>query len=163
MTYNPYHTDHPHVEIRQTSKGRGVFATHDVAPGTLIAEFVGELIISDYATTVPEDVVDHVIQVGLREFVSAKGRLAEIINHSCGPNSGIKNLNQVVTAYPVKAGEEITWDYRCSENSDWVLEHCLCGADRCTGRVGNFDSLPEEFKKEYVSKGMVSKWIRNYI
>jgi len=157
--YNPYPTDNPNVIVKNTPKGRGVFATRNIPAGVLIAEFVGELIISDLATTVPADVVDHVIQVGPKEFISAKGRLAEIINHSCDPNCGIQNLTQVVTAYPVKAGDEITWDYRCSENSDWVLEQCLCGAERCTGRVNNYESLPDNFRAEYLQKGMISEWI----
>ncbi|MEP4052510.1 MAG: hypothetical protein ABJN22_09720 [Litorimonas sp.] len=59
----------------------------------------------------------------------------------------------------IKSGEQLTWGYRCSENSNWVLQNCLCNSDRCTGSVANFDSLPAKMKSEYLSKSMVSEWI----
>jgi len=157
--YNPHITDNSNVIIQETHKGLGVFATKDIPARTLIAEFIGKVYMSDLATEVPARMVDHVIQIGQTTFLHAENRLAEFINHSCRPNCGIKNLTQVVTTVPIKIGDEVTWDYRCSENSNWVLENCLCGADRCTGIVGNFDSLPEVIKKEYLTNGMVSEWI----
>ena len=157
--YNPHSTDNSNVIVKETAKGLGVFARTDIPTQTLIAQFIGKVYTSNFATEVPARMVDHVIQIGPKTFLHAEERLAELINHSCRPNCGIKNLTQVVTAFPIKTGEEVTWDYRCSENSDWVLENCLCGSDRCTGIVGNFDSLPEDIKKEYLTNGMVSEWI----
>jgi len=157
--YSPLPNDNPDVIVKKTVKGRGVFAARDISVGSLIAEFVGEMYESEFETRLPARMVDHVIQVGPISYVFAEGRLAELVNHSCDPNCGIRNLTQIFAAYPIKAGEEITWDYRCSENSDWVLPECLCGAKRCTGRIGNFDSLPDDMVAQYLSKGMVSEWL----
>lgn len=161
--YSPYPTDHPFVEIRQTAKGAGVFATKDIPAGTLIAEFIGNTYISKTATSVPPSMVDHVVQVGEFEYVHARNRLAEYVNHSCDPCAGIKNLTQIVTRRTVLAGEEITWDYAMTEMSDWRLENCLCGVERCRGTVGSFLLLPENVKQEYLTAGIVSAWIRKFL
>jgi len=47
-----------------------------------------------------------------------------------------------------------------TEMSDWKLGNCLCGAQRCRGIVGSFLDLPENIKREYLAKGIVSDWIR---
>lgn len=161
--HNPYPTDHPFVDIRQTAKGAGVFATKAIPAGTLIAEFVGDIYTSETATGVPQSMVDHVVQVGENKFVHARNRLAEFVNHSCDPCAGIKNLIQIVTIRPIIAGEEITWDYAMTEMSDWRLENCLCGVERCRGTVGSFLLLPESVKQEYLAAGIVSAWIRKFL
>lgn len=157
--YDPHITDHPHVHVLQTSKGRGVFAVSDIPTGALIADFIGAIYSSTAATKLPPVMVDHALQIGPTQFVHAYNRLAEIINHSCDPCAGIHNLTQVVTIRDVRKGEEITWDYAMTEMSDWRLDDCLCGSGRCRGTVGSFLDLPDAIKQEYLSKGIVSDWI----
>jgi SET domain-containing protein len=158
--HNPFITDNPHVEIRQTEKGRGVFALRDIPTGHLIAEFVGNIFESDLATQLPAKMVDHALQISPTKYVYAENRLAEIINHSCDPNCGINSLTKVVSIKGIRSDEEITWDYAMTEMSDWKLENCLCGTKRCRGTVGSFLDLPEDVKQECLTKGIVSGWIR---
>ena len=157
--FNPHNTNHPHVQIRQTSKGRGVFAIQDIPQGALIAEFFGDVFLSNAASKLPSVMVDHALQIGPTQYVHAPNSLAEIINHSCDPCAGIHNFKQVVTIRDVQKGEEITWDYAMTEMSDWRLDNCLCGSSRCRGTIGSFLDLPNEVKQEYLSKGIVSEWI----
>jgi len=158
--HNPFITDNPHVEVRQTEKGRGVFALKDIPAGQLIAEFVGNIYESDLATQLPTKMVNHALQISPTQYMYAENRLAEIINHSCDPNCGINSLTKVVSIKCIRSGEEITWDYAMTEMSDWKLGNCLCGAQRCRGIVGSFLDLPENIKREYLAKGIVSDWIR---
>lgn len=158
--HNPHPTDHQFVEIRQTLKGAGVFATKYIPSGELIADFIGDHYTSDTATGFPDIMVNHVVQIAEFKYIHAHNRLAEFINHSCDPCAGIKNLTQVVTIRPILADEEITWDYAMTEMNDWRMDNCLCGKERCRGTVGSFLLLPEQVKQEYLEKDIVSKWIR---
>jgi len=156
----PLPTDCSSVRVRPNGKlGLAVFATEDIPANTRIAVFTGETYKSDTALGLPEIMRDHAIQIGPKEYVFGYKGLAHCLCHSCDPNCGIRNLTEIFTVRDIMAGEQLTWDYRCSENSDWVLETCLCGTERCTGIVKNFHSLPEKMKTEYLSKSMVSEWI----
>ena len=156
----PLPTDNKNVIVKPNGRlGLAVFATAPISKESRIAIFTGETYKSETALGLPEIMRDHAIQVGRDEFVFGYKGLAHCVCHSCDPNCGIRNLTEIYAAKDIAEGEQITWDYRCSENSNWVLETCLCGSDRCTGSVKNFDSLPASFKKEYLSKDMVSEWI----
>ena len=153
-------TDHTAVIVTpQKGLGLAAFAKQNIAAGTRIAVFTGETYLSDTALGLPSIMRDHAIQVGPREFVFGYKGLAHCLCHSCNPNCGIRNLTEIFAVRDIAKGEQLTWDYRCSENSNWILEKCLCGADRCTGTVANFDSLSPDMKSEYLSKSMVSEWI----
>lgn len=153
-------TDCLSVDVHPNGKlGLAVFATEDIPANTRIAVFTGETYRSDTALGLPEVMRDHAIQTGPKEYVFGYKGLAHCLCHSCDPNCGIRHLTEIFTVKDVSAGEQLTWDYRCSENSNWVLETCLCGTDRCTGTVKNFDSLPNKMRTEYLSKSMVSEWI----
>jgi len=156
----PLPTDNNNVIVKSNGKlGLAVFATAPIAKGSRIAVFTGEKYQSETALGLPEIMRDHAIQTGPEEFVFGYKGLAHCVCHSCEPNCGIRNLTEIFAIRDIAEEEQITWDYRCSENSNWVLDECLCGSERCTGFVGNFDSLSARFKKEYLSKGMVSSWL----
>lgn len=147
------------ADFQNYTRGLAVFATAPIPKGSRITVFTGETYQSETALGVPEIMRNHVIQVGKTEFIFGHKGLAHCVCHSCDPNCGIRNLVEIYAVKNISEGEQITWDYRCSENSNWVLDNCLCGNERCTGFVGNYDSLPSHFKSEYKAKGMVSEWI----
>ena len=153
-------TDHNGVIVRPNGKlGLAVFAAEDIQAGTRIAIFTGETYRSQTALGLPDIMRDHAIQIGPDEFVFGYQGLAHRLCHSCDPNCGIRNLTEIFAVRNIASGEQLTWDYRCSENSNWVLENCLCGSERCTGIVTNFEGLPASRKSEYLAKSMVSEWI----
>jgi hypothetical protein len=159
-TYIPHRLDHSHVEVRKTDIGYGVFSTAPIKAGTIIAKFIGEKYRADTAMALPEIMRNHALQIGENEYVFAHRRLAELLNHSCDPNCGIKSLTKIVAVQDIQIGQELRWDYRTTECSDWALSPCLCGEKRCTNTVGSFLDLPDEIRREYLNKDMVSKWIR---
>lgn len=153
-------SDHPSVAVRDVpGKGQGVFATAAIPRGSTVARFTGERYEAEAASAVPAVMRDHCIQVGARSFVHAEGRLAEKLNHSCQPNCGISGVDTLFAARDIAAGEELVWDYRCSEDSDWRLDACACGSAQCTGSVAGWSSLSGACKHRYRSLGLVSDWI----
>ena len=157
-------TDHKGVIVKPNGKlGLAVFATEDIQAGTRIAVFTGETYRSETALDLPEIMRDHAIQIGAQEFLFGYQGLAHCLCHSCDPNCGIRSLTEIFAIRDIASGEQLTWDYRCSENSNWVLETCLCSSKRCTGVVANFDSLSDDMKSEYLSKSMVSDWIVSHL
>ena len=62
----------------------------------------------------------------------------------------------LITMRNVVYGEELTWDYDMTENSDWRME-CRCGALNCRKTVGAFSLLPLLKIKEY--EGYISPWL----
>lgn len=160
LPYRPHPEDHPGLEVRLVEGvGRGVFAARPIAKGETLAVFAGETYWSDTATGLPACMVNHAIQTGPETFVHARGRLAELLNHSCGPNAGVRNHVELFAARDIAPGEEVCWDYRCSENSDWVLRDCRCGAPDCDRTVAGYASLPGHRKQRYLAGGMVSEWL----
>jgi len=157
----PLSTDNKNVEVRPNGKlGLAGFATADIPAGARIAVFTGETYTSPSALGLPPIMRNHAIQIGAKEYVYGHKGLAHCICHSCDPNCGVRGLTEIYAIDDIPNGHQITWDYRCSENSDWVLEKCLCGSARCTGSVGNFDTLPKNLKAEYLAKNMVSEWLK---
>lgn len=64
------------------------------------------------------------------------GSGAEIINHSCNPNLYawiFKNHILYMSRRVIERGEELTIDYRFSEDVDRVI--CRCGAKTCRGTI----------------------------
>ncbi|GGX74028.1 hypothetical protein GCM10011309_25200 [Litorimonas cladophorae] len=153
-------TDHPGLEVRENgAMGLAVFATDEIKAGERIAVFEGEIYHAKDALSLPNIMRDHAIQTSETTYVFGYQGLAHCLCHSCDPNCGIRNLAEIFAVRDIAKGEQLTWDYRCSENSTWVLDKCLCGTDACTGKVGNFDSLSESTKMRYLENGMVSEWL----
>lgn len=148
--------DNPKVEIKETpNRGRGVFAKEPIKKDEIIAEFDGEIYDYDYPNWTDE-LEDHCIQFEENKWRDSKG-IARLINHSCEPNCGIKNLFQIVAMRDIKKGEEITWDYEMTENyPEWSME-CRCGSKNCRKIIGRYDNMPEEVKANY--SGYISEWL----
>lgn len=144
------------LEVRMTSKkGYGVFANAFIPADTVIAAFDGPIYEAETATELPPHCVDYAIQFEEHKWRESEG-IARLANHSCDPNCGIKNLFQIVAMRDIQTGEEITWDYDMSENSDWTMQ-CACGAQQCRGLVCGYRFLPEAFRKRY--QGYISEWL----
>jgi hypothetical protein len=71
------------------------------------------------------------------------------LNHSCDP-SAMRSGVKVFAWRPIRAGDEITIDYRLNafDGDSWP---CMCGSSNCTGTVvGSFFSMPPERQRAYM-------------
>jgi hypothetical protein len=75
------------------------------------------------------------------------------VNHSCDPNCYRKTIDGVrwdVALRDIKAGEELTHDYRINGGGDTVTA-CNCGRERCRGMIhSDFFRAPLELQLEYL-------------
>jgi hypothetical protein len=60
---------------------------------------------------------------------------------------------------PIAEGEEARFDYSTSMWEElWSLD-CRCGAARCRGVVGDFPCLSRKLREQYLSLGVVQRFI----
>ncbi|MHB1526459.1 MAG: SET domain-containing protein-lysine N-methyltransferase [Candidatus Dormibacteria bacterium] len=138
------------VEIRDAgTKGSGVFSLRDFPMGAFIfRRRYGRIVANRDIPSLPA--VDRVHLCEL-DFDTSAVLLPPgcYLNHACDPNamrSGVK----VFAWQPIRAGEEITIDYRLNAfgGDRWT---CACGSPGCTGEVvGSFFSLDEDQQRLYL-------------
>ncbi len=152
--------DNPKVVVRDTHKyGLAVFAEEDILAGEIVVFFDGEIYEADRASDIPNDpplyIQNHVLQFDSRRWRYSSG-FAKLVSHSCGPNCGIKDRFKIVAMRKILKGEEISFDYDMSGNSDWELE-CRCGSPACRGLISGFRNLPKDKREKY--QGFVSGYL----
>lgn len=114
--------------------GWGIFAQKDYAPNEFI--FRGKALRFQQRDS-------HTVQVGWDKH-ALMDLPATLINHSCEANTGIKDNEygayDFFAVRPIKAGEQLTWDYGCAEfetlTVNDIFKECLCGSAKCRkGRI----------------------------
>ena len=136
--------------------GKAVFAVFPIKKDEVLAEFDGEIWEAEKCTDLPKDIADHVVQFEEHKFRESVG-IARYLNHSCEPNCGIKDLFKIVAMRDIAEGEELTWDYDMTEDSDWRME-CKCGTPSCRKVIGAFGNIPQKIREKYGS--YISDWLR---
>jgi len=141
-------------ELRDTSeKGEGIFATKSF--------LVGEIVMVGVIKEILNGNHSHASQIGENEYALHAGLITKV-NHSCGPNCGIK-LNETgahdyIAIKEIGVNEEITFDYAMRNYIiDYFPKKCMCGSKRCRGRITGWNDLPDEKKKEY--EGFVAPYL----
>lgn len=66
--------------------------------------------------------------------VDCETSMAGAINHSCAPNSYVKDT-RILAWNCIAPGEEITLDYKATEHKLAVPFDCKCGRLGCIGRI----------------------------
>lgn len=123
------------VRVQKTSnRGKGVFARRVLQPGTVVADYLGQ--IYDLRSVLPRypGLYDMWIYKNLTICPDISGDGAHLINHSCEPNCVMypyRGHILIVTTRMISAGEELTFHYWCSEDSETA--RCRCGTKTCQG------------------------------
>ncbi len=153
--------DNLKVQVRQTSiYGLAVFAIEPIQKDELIAIFDGPVYVALSALELPDEsplfVRDHAIQIAPDRWQDSSG-VARLLSHSCNPNCGIRGYTNIVALRQIDAGEEVTWDYAMTENSNWIVQPCLCGSANCRGRIGPWRELPIHIRERLCD--YTSQWL----
>ncbi|CCD69863.2 SET domain-containing protein [Caenorhabditis elegans] len=130
--------------------GWGVRASVDIAFGTFIGEYAGELIDDEEAMDRHDSTFLFETKVGSETLtIDAKysGNYTRFINHSCAPNVKVANISwdydkiQLIhmcffTDKAIRKGEELTIDYG---EAWWANKKfpCLCKSSECRYQFGN--------------------------
>ncbi len=119
------------VKKSKTDK-KGVFADRDIKKGEVVLKWKSKKILT-------KEQVDK-LPVSEKRYVSSytpgeylfQGIPERYVNHSCDPNTKVKD-NSDVAIRDIKKGEEITSDY----TKDNLQTHfkCNCGSKNCKGFI----------------------------
>lgn len=161
---------------RSPIHGNGVFAATDIPAGKSLVEYRGKLLTHAVADDMYSDNVEtgHTFLFILNDDyvidANVNGNAARWINHSCSPNcepvleeaaDGDRRKDRLFIASkrPIKAGEELTYDYGIElADSDTKriqeLWACRCGSPKCTGTML---SPPKKKKKAAATKTQARK------
>lgn len=129
---------------RSRIEGFGIYAKEDIPERKLVIEYTGEKITEKeadrrYAEQVHSKASRHVYFFWLGRAIidgSAGGSGAEYINHSCEPNLITWETPRrilLISRRAIRAGEELTYDYRFGADQDQY--ECHCGSRRCRGTI----------------------------
>ena len=129
-------------EIKNTkSKGRGVFAKKDISKGTVIGDYIGEVMRPEEAMIDEENFYlmyyhDHAV---ISPDLEKPG--VHILNHSCVPNCWLyiyKGHTLAFALEKISKVEEITIPYLLSPKDSFCnpcLHICKCGNVECSGTM----------------------------
>lgn len=147
--------DHVYLAPSRIS-GTGVFAARRLGAGAFILSFAaGAPEVVSYAATVraPEHEGNYVQVAADGYLLPAPPSL--YLNHSCEPNTGVRDATEIVALTEIEAGDELTFDYSTSMAEDgWEID-CACGSPNCRGRVRDFKHLPVERQLYYIERNVV--------
>lgn len=147
----------PLVVKNAADKGYGVFTEADIARRSLVTYLTGFVlpahkVRADYMALQ----IDHDIWL-----CSKGGRLDDMINHSCRPNTGFTDGGlRLFALRDIAAGEEITFDYSTAiMYEEWSLE-CLCGESVCRKNILPFHRSGRHYVRENLDIAL--DYIRKY-
>jgi len=139
----------PPLQVKKTGrKGHGVFASAPIAAGSLVVHLSGFVLPThklraDYMA----------LQIDSDMWLCSRGgRLDDMINHSCRPNTGFTGGGlKLFALLDIAAGEEITFDYSTSLTDEaWSL-NCLCGEKACRKTILPFQHNGPAYMQKHLS------------
>ncbi len=89
--------------------GKGLFAGRNFQKGEWLFRFSGP-VIGSAAASAKGETEGNVLQVGPTTYIDLEPP-GVFINHSCNPNSGIRNNIEVFALQSIQVGEELRFDY----------------------------------------------------
>ena len=135
-----------HLRIRRSRVHRfGVFALETIPRGRKVIEYCGERLTWTEAARhvrkrqrqrAPVNV--YLARLNRRWIIDGAvgGSGAEFVNHSCDGNLGVRKIRGHILLFSrrrIRAGEELTADYRLHRQSPRL--ECHCGSPKCRGTL----------------------------
>lgn len=119
------------LKVRRGISGLGLFALEDIPKGSFLVEYSGPLLTDEEADERGGRYLFD-LENGWNIDGSARTNLARYANHSCEPNAEAwqeGNRIELWSTRPIKAGEEISYDYGDDYSSYFIYAHgCRCPA-----------------------------------
>ena len=123
----------PDVVVKESKiDGKGVFAARSFKKGELVLKWdISRELSEEEATALSENEKKYVA------FWNSKWVLqlppARFVNHSCNPNTFIKDFCDIAKR-DIEKGEEITSDYSKEPEPNMNMK-CKCGSKNCRGTI----------------------------
>jgi uncharacterized protein len=140
---------------RTSGTGEGLFAKVNFKKGNLIFTWEGVLKKGRY----PCYVGGRWLQIEKCQWIAPlRNNPGWYINHSCNPNSGIKNSVKIVAMKNIRRGEEVTFDYSTSESENGWYLICHCEDKNCRRIIRSYKFLSTELKLKY--RDFISEYLK---
>jgi SET domain-containing protein len=147
--------------VQECGTGRGVFACEAILAKSVIMLYSGPML--RYEQTSPTTLA---LQIGPDLYMGESKAADDFVNHCCEPNAGmlIDGCDvQLVAIRDIATGEQITFDYSTTMDEDDFEFDCLCGKEKCRGRIRDFKHLPAAIGEYYGNLGVVPLYNRKYL
>ncbi len=136
----------PKLEVRPSKEkgdGFGVFARQKIKRDELLIAYGGHVLTQEQLRVLHDDPHRYSLQIEENLFLTSIGTLADYVNHSCDPNTGMAGATMLAAMREIQPGEEICWDYAMSDGSPYDEFACTCAAPTCRKKVtGNDWQIP---------------------
>lgn len=97
------------------------------------------------------------VQIGFDLYIYPEPP-SRFLNHSCDPNTGVRETTEIIALARIEAGVELTFDYSTSMAEDsWEMD-CSCAAANCRGRIRDFKYLPAARRRYYIEHDAVGEF-----
>lgn len=130
-------------------KSKGVFAKQNLKKGEYLFKVEGPVV--EY--TFPPDyrLGPHWLAVGKQKWIiPLENNPWNFLKHSCEPNTGLVNKNEVVAMRDLLPGEELTMDDSITEADPRWKKKCNCGEKSCRKVIRSIQFLPQEKFRKYL-------------
>jgi len=122
------------VERNFSRLGAALVAEEDIPAGAAVFEFFGALASTPTRYSIQRDHEQHWALDGL--WIS--------LNHACEPNCRVDfDLWTLQAVRPIRAGEQLTYNYLSTEWEMAAPFSCGCGSPRCFGTIQGFRHLTD--------------------
>lgn len=119
----------PGLEVRDTTKGDGLFTRSKIKKGDLVVVFGGYVMTLEEERNLPKGMQDYAHQIHEDLVIGVRNKkdiqLVDHINHSCDPNCGFDGQIFLVAMREISPDEEITFDYamvlRKTKKINWSI------------------------------------------
>lgn len=158
-----YRTPANPFAVGESHLGKAVFAAQPFAAGETVIRFSGPRVAAD---RLPRDLHgrdDRFVQVAQAEYLGPSGRVDDLINHSCRPNTGLSFRDDgifLVALADIRPGEEIAWDYSTTVADPAWRMPCACGAPDCRKVIAAFATLPPDRQRWFLDRDLVAPHLR---
>lgn len=147
---------HPDVVVAVSPiAGNGLFASADIAVGTVISRLGGRLVSSvelGQVISLAKRSASYVNSISVDDdchLVLPPHCDNGIANHSCDPNLWWVDAFTLAARRDIAAGEELTSDYATATAVDGYAMPCACGSSLCRGVVRGTDWLRADLQERY--------------
>jgi uncharacterized protein len=141
------------VKKKSALHGRGLFARRAIGKGEVVAvkggHVYGRKTHDEVERTLgPVDVqIDDELFVGPLDEREVERSMLHL-NHSCDPNLEVRGQIVFTARRPIRAGEELTFDYAMTDDEDFEMA-CACGTSLCRGTVTGRDWMRPDLQRRY--------------
>ena len=141
------------IYFKKKSKthGYGLYAAVNINKNTEIIEYVGDKVTKNEGNRRADkqalrnsrnknNGMVYVFELNTRYDIdgSVAYNHARFINHSCNPNCEVEIINNkiwILSIKNIKKGEELSYDYGYSYDSDYKSYPCKCKSNNCVGFI----------------------------